>query len=112
MLNRADIEWGQASDLQAWARVYAAGADLTQPELSPGRADPRGLCPTLALYGEHEMLRDQIEAWVQKARAAGVTVTARMFPEMVHGWAMLPAFTPQAGLAYQEIAAFVRGARA
>jgi epsilon-lactone hydrolase len=106
------IDWGKPGDLDSWARVHAAGADLTLPALSPGRADPRGLCPTLALYGERELLRDQIEAWVQKARAAAVPVTARMFPEMVHGWFMLPAFTPQAGLAYQAIADFVGPARA
>jgi epsilon-lactone hydrolase len=103
-----ETDWGLLSEFDLWARTYAAGADWTSPALSPARADPHGLCPTLVLYGEREMLRDQNEEWARRARAAGVPVTERTFPEMVHNWVMLASFTPQAGLALEEIARFVQ----
>ena len=56
-----------------------------------GRGDPRGLPRTLVLYGERELLRDQVEQFVERARAAGVEVTARMFPGMIQNWIALPA---------------------
>jgi acetyl esterase/lipase len=112
LVDNQTIDWGVPAALELWARAYAAGADLAAPGLSPGRADPQGLCPTLVLYGEREMLRDQIEDWAQRARAAGVEVTARAFPEMIHGWFTLPAYTPQAGAAFEEIGRFIRAAPA
>ena len=41
-------------------------------------------------------------------RAAGVAVEGEEYPEMVHDWMMLHAFTLEAERAYQSIGRFVR----
>lgn len=101
-------DWGIASDFPGWCAAYAGDADPKQPLIAPINADLAGLPPLLVLWGACEMLRDQVTDFVAKARAAGVDVTAREHPDMVHNWITLHAFTPEAEKAYQEMGAFVK----
>lgn len=102
------IDWGFATDFVGWCACYVAGADAKQPLVSPVNADLAGLPPLAVIYGECEMLRDQAEELVAKAKSAGVDVRARMFPDMVHNWITLHSFTLEAERAYQHMGAFVR----
>lgn len=102
------IDWGFEKDFVDWCACYVAGADAKQPLVAPVHADLAGLPPLAVIYGECEMLRDQVEDFVAKAKTAGVDVRARMFPDMVHNWLTLHAATPEAEHAYQHLGAFVR----
>lgn len=101
-------DWGIVEDFPRWAETYAPGVDHRGPLVSPLFADLAGLCPLAVLYGEREMLFDQVTDFVARAKSAGVDVTAEVYPDMVHNWLTLPRFTPQAERAYQHIGAFVR----
>lgn len=95
----------------AWARTYAAGRDLGDPRISPTHADLRGLPPMLVHAGGREIIRDDVRAFVEKARAAGVAVEYLEYEEMIHDWLVLASFgVPEALRAIDEITRFARNA--
>jgi acetyl esterase/lipase len=95
----------------AWAQTYAAGHSLTDPRISPLHADLRGLPPMLVHAGGREVIRDDVRAFVAKAKAAGVSVDYSEYDEMVHDWHMLASFgVPESLRAIDEIGKFARHA--
>ena len=66
------------------AETYAAGEDLEHPEISPAVADLGGLPPIHLQVGTWDLLLSDSEAFVERARAAGVEVSYRRFDEMWH----------------------------
>lgn len=101
------FDWGFAGDFPKWCAFYAGDADPRQPLIAPVHADLAGLPPLCVLWGECEMIRDQVTEFVARAKAAGVDVTAHEHPDMVHNWITLHDFTPEAPRAYQAMGAFV-----
>ncbi|APR86972.1 6-hexanolactone hydrolase [Minicystis rosea] len=102
------FDWGFADDFAKWCAFYAGDADPAQPLISPIRADLSGLPPLCILWGECEMLRDQVTELVTRAREAGLDVTAQEHPDMVHNWLTLHALTPEAERAFTTIGSFVK----
>ncbi len=93
----------------AWAQTYAAGHSLTDPRISPLHADLRGLPPMLVHAGGREVIRDDVRAFVAKARDAGVSVEYSEYEEMVHDWHVLASFgVPESLRAIEEICRFMR----
>lgn len=90
------------------AASYLAGADPRSPDISPLFADLHGLPPLLVQVGDAEVLRDQVCSFVERARAAGVTVELSVYPDMVHVWHMMRGATGDARRAIDEVGAFVR----
>src|SRR5262249_871990 len=66
------------------ADTYAAGQDLSHPELSPVEADLSGLPPIHLQVGSWDLLLSDSEAFAERARAAGVQVSFRRFDGMWH----------------------------
>ncbi|HZJ55964.1 MAG TPA: alpha/beta hydrolase [Myxococcaceae bacterium] len=66
------------------AAGYAAGGDPGQPSLSPLRADLAGLPPLYLQAGGAELFRDDVVAFAERARAAGVRATLDVFDDQVH----------------------------
>jgi acetyl esterase/lipase len=65
----------------------------------------------LVQVGGVEMLRDQVVAFAEKARAAGVDVTLRVWDECIHDWPIYAALLPEGVRAIDEIGDFVRAPR-
>jgi cation diffusion facilitator CzcD-associated flavoprotein CzcO/acetyl esterase/lipase len=64
--------------------LYRGDTDPLDPELSPIRADLRGLPPTYLQVGTHDLLLSDSERFAERARAAGVDVGVARFEGMWH----------------------------
>lgn len=117
------------SELTASAREFAAGPLLRQddiawfyeqylpdpavqqhdPQASPVRAASHAnLPPTFVGTAECDPSRDDAEAFGAKLAAAGVPVTVKRYPGMVHGFASWVGFLPGARNVLQDAAAFLK----
>lgn len=90
------------------ARAYIGTGDPKQPLVSPLYADLRGLPPLLVQVGSDEVLLDDALGLGARARAAGVEVTVREWPAMVHVWHWFLSMLDEAEQAIAEIGNFVR----
>jgi epsilon-lactone hydrolase len=89
-------DWSSRWMLDSWAEVYLGkSTDPQDPRVSPHFADLTGLPPLLLLVGGAELLRDQVLAFADQARASGVEVTTHVPPDMVHLWLSLASMFPQ-----------------
>jgi acetyl esterase len=74
--------------LMKWfSEHYAAGADPADPRLSiidAGGLD--GVAPAFVVTAGFDSLRDEGEGYAEALRSAGVTVTTRRFPELIHSF--------------------------
>jgi acetyl esterase/lipase len=101
-------DFGDRDLLVGWIRAHLDGADAAHPLVSPVNADLAGLPPTLVLWGGAEILRDQIRAFVGRAEAAGVEVTALEWEDMFHDWVLFATPVAEARPAIARLADFLR----
>jgi monoterpene epsilon-lactone hydrolase len=90
------------------ASIYLAGQSARLPLASPLYADLRGLPPTLIHIGEAETLYDDSARFAARAKEAGVDVSFKEWPDMIH---VFPLFVPDvqdSRDAIQEIGDFIR----
>ncbi len=73
-------------------------------------ASHQGLPPALVQTAEFDPLRDEGAAYAEKLRAAGVAVTYRLYPGMLHGFARMGAKVDQGRRALDDAAAALRRA--
>lgn len=100
-------DFGDRELLVGWIDAYA-GEDAADPRVSLLRADLRGLPPLLVQAGGGEILLDQIRAFDERARAAGVDVELRVHGELFHVFQAVAGVLPQAREAIEEIGSFLR----
>ncbi len=99
----------KTSVLKEWALCYTAEANLINPLVSPVYADFHGFPPLFIQVGSDEILLDDSRLLAEKASAAGVDVTLKIWAGMWHVWQMLGDFIPENKKAFEEIGQFVRG---
>ncbi|MEO5819280.1 MAG: alpha/beta hydrolase, partial [Vicinamibacteraceae bacterium] len=90
------------------AASYLGAVDPRSPAVSPLFADLRGLPPLLIQAGGAEVLIDQIRAFADRAREAGVDTTLSVYDDMVHVWHLMRGVTADGQRAIDEAGAFVR----
>ena len=89
------------------AGIYANGADLRNPLISPIHADLRGLPRLLIQVGEREVLFSEAEMLARRARRAGVDVTFEEWPDMVHVWHLFFPQLNEGRAAIARVGAFI-----
>ncbi|MGE4431245.1 MAG: alpha/beta hydrolase [Sphingobium sp.] len=92
-----------------WNQYAPDAARRVEPELSPCRAsDLTGLPPAIILTAEHDVLRDEGEAYAARLVEAGVPVIHKRFAGQLHAFAMLVGFLPGSASAVSFIGDAVR----
>lgn len=93
---------------QAWAAMYAAEEDRSNPLISPVLADYEGLPPLLLQAGSVEMICRDTERVAERARAAGVEVVEEIWDDMFHVWQAFAPMLPEGQEAIDHIGAWIR----
>jgi len=94
-------------DIGPFAELYLNGASPRLPEASPVFANLMGLPPLLIQASSSELLYDEAVRLHEKAGRNGVDCTLRVYAGLPHVWQIFSFLIPEAGVAIQEIAAFV-----
>jgi epsilon-lactone hydrolase len=109
MTTRADVDpMVNREGLKIMSDAYVAGGDTRAPLVSPLYADPTGLPPILIHVGDSETLLDDSLRFAERAKAAGVDITVKVWPEMIHVFHAFAPLLPEATTAIGEIADFVK----
>jgi acetyl esterase len=96
-LTREDMLW--------FFRHYAPADHWSNPRISPLRAkNLAGLPPTWIATAEYDVLRDEAEAYARRLMAEGVTVRARRFDGMSHGFVRMMNVVDDAHSAFDDVA--------
>ncbi len=88
---------------------YAGGRSPTDPMASPMFADLRGLPPMFVSAGADETMVDDSRIFAERAKAAGVDVTLKIYPDMWHVFQSASPTVPEAVQAMVEIGDYLRG---
>jgi acetyl esterase len=102
-----------AAGMRRFWELYLDGADSSHPDASPLRdPDLSGVAPAYVLTADHDVLRDEGEAYAKRVRDAGVDVELRRWPGTIHGFFRWLAATDVAGEAIAETGEHLRRALA
>jgi acetyl esterase len=102
ILNRADMAW-------FWDQYAPDEAVRRNPYASPLRAGTHaGLPPAWVLTAEHDPLRDEGFAYVERLSAAGVPVEHRHYGSQIHGFTTLVNVMDDADRAVAQAGAAIR----
>jgi acetyl esterase/lipase len=106
MERNADADFADRELLVSW--LEATGGDARDPRLTPTAANLAGLPPLLVQVGGAELLYDQVQRFVERARAAGVTVELEEYAEMFHDWHLHASLLPEGAAALDAASRFLR----
>jgi monoterpene epsilon-lactone hydrolase len=95
--------------LHHWASSYTDENNLSNPLVSPVYADFHDFPPLLIQVGSEEIMLDDALRVAEKAKAAGVGVTLKVWLGMWHVWHATGTWLPESREALAEIGQFVRG---
>jgi acetyl esterase len=84
--------------------------EITASPLRASIDELRGLPPALVINGEHDVLRDEGEAYARKLSQAGVPVTQVRYAGTIHDFVLLNPITttPAPRAAIAQAASFLR----
>ena len=91
-----------------WDHYVPDAAERAEPDASPIKATTlEGLPPAVVLTAEHDVLRDEGEAYAEALRAAGVPVDFRRHDGQMHGFFTL-LMLPGSERGFQQVVRAVR----
>lgn len=96
------------AQLHAAAREYAGTTATHDPQMSPLYADLSALPPLCLHASTDELLRDDTVRLIERAQAAGVEVSWRLWSGVPHVWQFLVGFLPEARESLDAAEEFVR----
>ncbi len=93
-----------------WVVLGYAGSEseLRNPLVSPLFADLAGLPPLLIHAGADETLLDDSTRLAERARAAGVDVSLKIWPSVPHVWQLFHHVIPEGGRSIAEAVEFLK----
>jgi monoterpene epsilon-lactone hydrolase len=92
-----------------WLTAFLAGADPTDPLISPLFADLKGLPPLLIQASTSEMLYDHSTRFIEKAKNAGVDATLQEWKDTIHVFQGFGLYDlPEAKEAINKIGKFIQ----
>jgi acetyl esterase len=102
LLSRAAMQW-------YWEQYVPQADRRADPDAAPLRAaDLSGLPPALVVTAEHDVLRDEGEAYARKLADAGVPTRLRRYPGMIHGFLRRHTLFDQGRIALSDVAEALR----
>lgn len=101
-------DFGTRDALLRHARAFAGELPLSDPRISPLRANLKGLPPCLVVVSELEIPRDDIEALARALEKAGVDVALHLARHMPHNAPTFAAYDPEGKAALDAVVSFVR----
>jgi acetyl esterase/lipase len=90
------------------SKYYVGDNDPRLPWISPLYGDLQGLPPLFICVGTNEGLLDDSTRFADKAQAAGVDVTLRVWEGMIHCFPLMAPLFPEATQALDETCAFIK----
>lgn len=90
------------------SKYYVGDHDPRLPWISPLYGDLHGLPPLFICVGTYETLLDDSTRFAEKAAAAGVEVTLRVWESMIHCFPLMAPLFPEATQALAETCAFIK----
>lgn len=105
MDTNADADFGDRALLYGWFLDYVPDA-VRDPRVCPIDAKLEGLPPLLIQAGGAELLLDQIVAFSERAKQAGVDVSLTVEGEMFHDWQLQAQLLPEGARSMEEVARF------
>jgi monoterpene epsilon-lactone hydrolase len=111
MTERAHLDPTIKKEDYAWvAGLYVRDSTaLTHPYVSPALGDYSGLPPLMVFVGEREVMHDEAQWVVDKARQAGVEAHFKPQPGMVHNIEFWCHYVPEGLASLEEAGAFLKG---
>ncbi len=97
------------SGLLEHAEMYLGDHDRKDPLASPLYADLAGLPPLIIHVGSAEILVDDSTRLAERAKAAGVEVSLRIYQDMMHVWHYFAGILSESEEAINQIGRFARG---
>jgi acetyl esterase/lipase len=104
------FDFGDRELLVGWIEAYAPGEAGHDPRVRVLDARLEGLPPLLVQVGGAEILLDQVRAFAERARRAGVAVRLDEWPDMFHDWQLQAARLPEGARAVERIVGFLEQA--
>ncbi|MFX0167578.1 MAG: alpha/beta hydrolase [Candidatus Hodarchaeota archaeon] len=97
-----------ASEAYFFADLYLGDNDPKNPYISPLYGDLKELPPLLIQVGSAEIILDDSTRFAEMAKVAGVEVTLEVWEDMVHGFHLFAAITPEGQQAIEKIGEFIQ----
>lgn len=108
LTTKAKLDPWVTADALALGAHYIGGNDPRHPLISPLYADLHGLPATLIHVGSDEILLSDSTRLAERAKAAGVDVTLKIWDRMWHVFHCFAPLIPEADRAIADIAGYVR----
>ena len=92
-----------------WDQYMSTDADLDNPYFRPMvEKNLAGLPPTFTLTAELDPLRDEGEIFAKRLQEAGVKSILKRYDSLIHGFALMQGFLPEARESIRDIAENIR----